>query len=232
MLCSKNHELDIQLCRVEEKVRDKIPSTLRGIGELAEDLGFTGRKSFIEYISGKYVLDVGSGLNGLAIEALLENVPTSIISINPQIDPMIGRYDFEAVQKRKIKAAGFLLFKYDEEAVWEACRLANSRTFPYFAHNFGFLDSSYDRVIDSTAVFFNFRKSESLAFMETVMEMFRVCRGSIRISDRSTGVVYGGAVSNWKENMLKKMGLDFEPHKYGVEIFKLPYHLRGVKLNL
>lgn len=220
MLCFKDHELKIQLCRVEERVGNKIPSTLRGIGELAEDLGFKEREPFVRYISKKDVLDVGSGLNGLAIEALLENVPTSITSVNPQINPMIGRYDFGAVQKRTIEAAGFLLFKYDREAVWEACRLANSRTYPYLAHDLGFPDSSYDTLIDSTAVFFNFRESESLAFMKTVMEMFRVCRGSIRISDRSTGVVYGGAVSNWKEDMLRKMKLDFESHKYGVEIFK------------
>lgn len=59
--------------------------TLRDAKDYAMELAFKGNNSFIEYISGKLVCDVGSGHGGLFKDSLLKNVPTKIISVNPRL---------------------------------------------------------------------------------------------------------------------------------------------------
>lgn len=59
--------------------------TLRDIKDYAMELAFKDNNSFIEYISGKLVCDVGSGHGGLFKDSLLKNVPTKIISVNPRL---------------------------------------------------------------------------------------------------------------------------------------------------
>ncbi len=187
--------------------------TMRPIRDLAYQLRFRDQEDFKRYIHGKEVLDIGSGLNGLAIDVILQNIPARVTSINP----LAARPDFEARQKAAIELYSPHLFSDSSpEDIETARKEANRNTLPLFAHDLrGLADASFDVVIDNMAVFFYADRLQKLALVKSIEEMQRVCRGSIRVGDPAR---YGEIPTNWKEMTLREMGIKYSPYGIGFEI--------------
>lgn len=84
---------------MEDKGAEKMPASRKVLDPSAEGtpiesvgsflsisngLGFNSEQELINYIEKQVVLDVGSGVGGLARESALRKIPTTIISMNPR----------------------------------------------------------------------------------------------------------------------------------------------------
>lgn len=207
-------ELASQLQITELLTRTQV-GNLRNLNHQARDLTFPTPTDFEEYLRGKDVLDVGSGLNGLAIDVQLRKLPTKVTSVNPGFnDPL-----FEQVQKDFIYLFPHYFPRFSLEEIEAAQVEANRNTYALFAHDLStFADKSFDVVIDNYAVTFYAQPSRRLAFAQSIGEMARVCRGRIRVGDKSKDLVYGGSTPNWKEEVLQELGLNYTPYRGGFEV--------------
>lgn len=197
---------------VESYAQDQL-GTLRSITQIAPLLGFMDPEEFISYIYGKEVLDVGSGLNGLAIDVLLQGLPTGVTSINPAI----YHPRFERQQIRKLLEAKEGFFPDFTPGAIELARIeANKNCLPFFAHDLQLPSKKYDVVIDNLAVFYYTDRNQRSVLVRSLEEMMRVCRGSIRVGDFSA--IYGDIYPGWKEQILKNMRINYRPYRIGFEI--------------
>lgn len=207
-------ELASQIQSVELRSRSMV-GNLRNLKQQAGQLAFQSPADFENYLSGKDVLDVGSGLNGLAIDVILKKLQARVISVNPAFnDPL-----FEDTQKDVIYLFPHFFPRFSPEEI-EAARVeANRNTRALFAHDLStFANKSFDVVIDNFAVAFYALESGKLAFAKSMSEMARVCRGRIRVGDKFSEYVYGGSTPNWKEGILRDLGLNYTPYKGGFEV--------------
>lgn len=211
VLLNSPEALQKQILEVEGSGKS-IPSTARASDELFSDLGFTSQQELIDYIWGNRVLDVGSGYSMLAIEAILKGIPGIVISVNPVMES--NRF-----KEYQLRNAVQTFPDYSLDAIEEACRIVSENTYPYFAHDLRFPDKSYERVIDTNAVFHYAHPHQGLAFARSVREMHRVSKETVRAS--AGGITFGRKHrTNWRERILIGLGLKYKPFGSCVEIYK------------
>ena len=158
--------------------------------------------------------------DGSVVEIVRLAVAVELMGLNTRVtsvSPGLVQPDFEQFQKDKLaESYTYTSADYTEERVEAARLVANSRSYPFFAHNLGFADNSFDVIIDNFAVFDNSRPEVKLVLIKSIEEMLRVTRpgGKIRVG----GGLNFGPDWGWKEEILRNMGLDFAYHQCGVEI--------------
>lgn len=83
-----------------------------------EALCFGSQADFIAYITGKRVLDIGSGLGGLAKVCELRGIDSKIISVNPKLaDSSVRRREKASTMSLKSERSGIIQRAHDRSAV-------------------------------------------------------------------------------------------------------------------
>jgi SAM-dependent methyltransferase len=184
--------------------------TFRGINEHGlEELGVDIR----EAIRGKVVADLGSGLGGLAKSAHVEQIPTTIYSINPALR-------VERHKNNEEKSTEFWLrHSYPHVTsvqLEEAQAYHDSHLSTNFAHNLSdFGDNFFDLMIDNSAVHESMIESD-LLYERTIREMLRVLKpgGMILVRESVSGSIgekgeHGE--SSRRARVLQSIGCRYEP---------------------
>jgi SAM-dependent methyltransferase len=121
------------------------PNTWRGLGHPdVQELGITP-----ETLTGKVVLDLGSGLGGLAKSAVVEEVDTVIISSNPNFRDLTP----QQLAGEQVSTAYYLRDQYGEdltnEQIIAAQAIHDSLLLMEFAHDLRSVpDESIDLIVD------------------------------------------------------------------------------------
>jgi SAM-dependent methyltransferase len=191
-----------------------VKQTWSGISSYAENLGYQDEQDFIKELEGKTVLDLGSGLGGLAKSAHMQGVKTRICSVNPTLRFPHSRVEEKAAAREwyGILNSGLNVDYYPREPDWltklidrakgferksfgTAQEYHDQRAVAAFAHALPFLKDSFDLIVDKRAVFGWFISSnteESVrhkpAFEASIKEMMRVLKpgGRLLVGDIGT----------------------------------------------
>lgn len=219
-------ELAILKRGVEKKISlGGVAETGRFIDQYADELGYSDEGELIADITGKKVLDLGSGTGTFAKDVADRGINCEVVSVNPRL----SKQSFRIIEKRSTN----IDFPHSRETVQ---KIHNKTALAAFAHNLPFPDETFDLLFDNQAVSRSSRKPETLVFKEAVKEMYRVLKrgGQIRIGDRAG---YGWAekgsrqqIPSFREHVLKDLGLNYSinwvtwedgsKHSYGVVITK------------
>lgn len=226
--------------------------TFSTITEYACALGYPTLPDFIQEITGKRVLDLGSGLGGLSKSACHQQINCEIVSLNPRL--ALG--DFKRREKSAtetyVKQAVSetptltrLLWRLrgisETDFISKVQRFHDERAAAGFAYALPFEKESFDLIFDKDAVsryasrwsedYIEPTLEEKQLFQRAIEEMVRVLKpgGKIRIAD-----IFGyGYDKAWKQKILDELGLDYtilclwgDKQALGVEIIKS--HSAGV----
>jgi hypothetical protein len=167
----------------EQEIFKHVDNTFRGIRHSSiQTLGL--KPSDFE---GKVVLDLGSGNGGLAKSASIEEINTTVISVNPSLQ----------FPERKASEENNTAFDAREDyphvtddQLVKAQQAHDAHLVTAFAHDLHEIpDNSVDIVVDNVAVH-AFMHEDRALYEQTVSEMLRVTRDRIIVGD-------GGRSSLW-----------------------------------
>lgn len=206
--------------------------TLSNISEYSASFGYEDDEDFKQKdLVDKVVLDLGSGLGGLAKDSAAQKVMNcKVISVNPRLSLRGYRENEKSssqiVVENTVPKASRLkqifnkLTRKPHVDHKEIIQHAHDETaVASFAHALPFTDNSFDRVFDRMAISENASEHghyestdvanqvEKRLFETSLKEMMRVLRpeGKIMISD-----LFGyGNEKGWKEQVLKKLGYNY-----------------------
>ncbi len=200
-----------------------------GIMDYAYGLGYSSREAFVQAIKGKKILDLGSGLGGLAKDTFFQQVDCQVISLNPRLATDMRRDEKEATKEYveemvpEMPSLRRLINKLrgmpEEDYLKEIQKAHDQRAVAGFAHSLPFQDNSFDLIFDKEAISkyatsqdYDFvdksTPEEKELFRKSLREMIRVLKpgGKIRIGD-----IFGyGSSEDWKQRILDELGLDYE----------------------
>ncbi len=200
--------------------------TLRPFSGIAVELGFfhdrnsSADDKLLSYIAGKDVLDLGSGMNGLAIGAALRGSTARIVSINPAFtDKSFEREQQDAIQARYTR----LFPDFSENAVEAARKFSNRNTLAMFAHTLDLPEKRFDVALDNAAIFCYAQEELAFLLAAALTNTFRSLRpgGRMRVGD--SGIIYTDGRS-WKEALVESLGLKSFRHRNGIEVFDPSTH--------
>lgn len=205
--------LDDQIKQYESSIlAGNAPDTFRGIRDKTfQDLGF----DIVKEIEGKVVADIGSGLGGIAKTACVEEIDTTVYSINPHLALEEFKQTEEETTAETLKS---IYPAVTAEQIQAAQAYHDSHLVTDFAHNLKSLeDDVFDVEFDIHAVNANMPSGFEALYEQTIREMLRVLKpgGRIIIFDAGREALgyrdsdEGGPL--FKERVLKKMGVSFEP---------------------
>lgn len=176
-----------------------INETGRGIDEYSQELGFSSREEFINYIQGKDVVDLGSGKGALSKDIANNNIDGNIISVNPRLS---DRFWLE----ENIKSNREKFPDISEEQNKNIQKYHNSRAIAAYAQLLPLKDNSVDIILDSNAILYYIDTLDE--FRDAINEMFRVLKpgGKIRM-----GKIYLPPNKvHWAENIMDELQI---PHQ-------------------
>ena len=198
--------------------------------EYAAAFDYDSREAFVEELKGKTILDLGSGLGGLAKDVFAKDVDCRIVSLNPRLSKAESR------QAEKKATSDYALAVFPEPSFLEKIIKVVTRepkknhvqemqaahdkgAVAGFAHALPFRDGVFDLILDKDAVSkfaaridmdFVDRSTpeEKEIFREALREMIRVLKpgGTAKIFD-----IFGyGSSKDWKQNILDELGLKYQ----------------------
>lgn len=232
-LKAKSSEAVIDLSptqRLEKEVLEDAPSTPRNISMYSKSLGFPNKEALTEHIKGKKIADVGSGFDGFALDAALQNLDTTVVSINPaRTNP-----SFISDRKETMEMWRDLYFpKYDMQAIDAGLAQVDKHAIAAFAHDLSAIpNEEVDEVVDNLAIFHYSKPEYREVYEQSIKEMLRILKqgGKILIGDATN--IKGGK-EPWYKEIFDKLGLDYHylernipfgnisvNQRYGFEIIK------------
>ena len=207
----------------------EVPESIKYETDLAQLLGFKDNEDFIKWIEGKRVLDMGSGLGGLAVSVADLGINAHVVSL----DINMGSSEFKEHQKGHI--AGYYQSELEDnpglktkvlDLQKEHNRLAVKGAWPELP----FGNETFDRVISANS--FPTRDVSTTDQVELLIErLSQVLKeeGEIRLSpvfpnaNRKYRLLdESGGISNFLSEQLEKNSLKAElfPLKEGVQGLK------------
>lgn len=187
---------------VEQRIL-KNPQSLRNIEIVGRSYGLSSSQ-MLQLMDEKVILDLGSGYNGLAIDAILRHINCQIFSVNPHFSDL----DFEFLQKESLSACHRKVFpEFDNLDLENARVLSMKNSLALYAHNLSnFPAGKFDLIIDHYAVFGYFQdRQEYPEFLKTIHEEKRVLKPGAP-SYIADFLPYGqnSLFREWKEEILKE----------------------------
>lgn len=138
--------------------------TLGGTRAYKNNLCFGNEEEFIAYITGKRVLDVGSGMGGLAKDCKLGGIDAEIISVNPRLSNTRLRREERFSTRVCIP----------EEMQDEVQRAHDRKAVAAYGQFLPFGAETFDVVLDSCGVLFSTRREDDRWY--AIQEFWRVLR--------------------------------------------------------
>lgn len=209
--------------------------TFTTVEEYADELGYPSEEGFIRELGDGKVLDLGSGLGGLAKSAAFKQLPCIVYSLNPRggkgqrrdekeatRDYVLGELTRQRSQKDRLEGIkdSFQAKKIQEGMIRRVQEAHDKYLVRALAHRLPFEDGLFNLIIDNQAMSKyagrpddNYASNEErMRFKQAMMELFRVLRpgGKIRIGDSDYG--YGEEDSqpiSWKEQVLTELGFNY-----------------------
>jgi len=203
--------------------------TFSNIAEYAAAMDYESKEALIEELKGKTVLDLGSGLGGLAKNAFAENVDCQIVSLNPRLSESSRRQsEKEATEQYALdvfpeptfleKIKRVVKIEPERDRAREMQEAHDKRAVAGFAHVLPFKDGSFDLIFDKDAVskyaaridmdfIDRSTPTEKGMFKEAHREMIRVLKpgGKAKIFD-----LFGyGSSKDWKQGILDELGITY-----------------------
>lgn len=197
--------------------------TTGSLSKYATCLGFRTLDDLDVFLKGKKILDISSGYDGFAVDALLKSIDCKIVSNNP------GRQKKHFNQHRLKELRNHIDFcQYSYESIDAAIRLVDETATSYFAQTLSFPHDSFDTIIDNDGIFYYGAMNKVSQLYRAMVNMYEVVKpgGQILIGDRFF-FLDDGRRPAWKEDLLKEMGIPYSPihpdinrDPYGVVITK------------
>lgn len=167
----RDPRLKEEIAEFEFLLKRQSADTFRPLGVLHSLVGFAGVEDLIRALKGKMVLDLGAGYCGLAIDAYVLAVPVDVHSVSISF----GQNYFEEDRLQVMRRRGYLT-DLNRGLVEVAINLANKKTYPFFAHDLGFPDASFDLIIDNWAVSLYTSEGFASVYRASIFEGLRVLR--------------------------------------------------------
>lgn len=190
-----------QKAQLEHEILVGLPNTLSNIERYAKDFGFASQQEFTHDIKGKRVADIGSGLGGFALDVILHDLDTEVISVNPaRSSPKFNQYRKEFLRENRE-----LFYQYKMRDIKKALKKVDKNTVIAFAHDLSAIpDNSVDEALDTLAVFHYSNPKYREIYEQSIGEMLRIVKpeGKVLISD------YKGQ-NPWYRNLFDELGLDY-----------------------
>lgn len=154
--------------------------TAREIPEYTRDLGYGSEDDFIKDITGKFILDSGSGHGGLFKSAAQRNLDVKIVNLNPVLADKDRRWHLNWMPNMEDPAVQSIIDRHNRSAV--------SAIAPFLP----FQDASFDIVLDSAGPLFYSANDQRALYMRILGEYLRVTKnsGKIRFSLPRNGPEY------------------------------------------
>lgn len=214
-----------QIIEMRTRVESESMDTLRSLTDYSNYLGFESEQAFRKLLAGKVICDIGSGYDGLSIDAIKNGLNTRIISVNP------GRALAGFKEKRAQVVEGSGWFAGDFSSILDQVDLGGNSNANY-AHDLKDIgNESIDIMLDVLGMSFNIDPDFRQLYKKSLVEMIsKVKPGGVMYIADST--IFNGrnddrSQKSMKLSTLETLGHNLMPliaprdsQKLGVVLFK------------